>query len=325
MRILSMKVILISFGVVSFAMGIKFCTPLFNQVPVIWSIILPWTRPPYLYLIVNGIIITIAASSRFHKVTSSPSISYERLDSVKTPPPSDFASFPVQPEISAADERSLLEDESENSVVEVKAMLINGAKVDIDPTGEEIDADAEIGGEDKVVISTSTYIPPHTIISPVQTEFLPPPVREKPLDPPPFRHRKIIRNSKGARIPRVTRSKRHETLERTWNMITEGHQIPPTKHLKKSDTWQRHEHHEITSPPDDVPKSNTFKTHTSYKSPIESPLRLASSTEISRELSPSQDELNRKVEAFIEKFNEEMRLQRQESLDQYMEMINRGV
>ncbi|CAI9756507.1 unnamed protein product [Fraxinus pennsylvanica] len=253
-------------------MGIKFSAPLFNQVPVIWSVFLSWMRPPYLYLIVNGIIITIAASSRFHQAASSPSIPSERLYSIKIPPSSDFASFPGQPEISAADESSLLEYESENSAVEVKAVLVNGAKVDIDPTGEEIDADAEIGCEDKFVISSSMYIPPHAIISPdVQSEFLLP-VREKPLVPSPFRHR----NSKDTRLRRVARSKRHETLESTWNMITKGHQIPLSK---KSDTPQHHEHHVTTSRPDHVPKSKTFKNRMNHESLLESSLSLSLRTE----------------------------------------------
>ncbi|XP_022848214.1 uncharacterized protein LOC111370634 [Olea europaea var. sylvestris] len=323
----SMKLFLVLFVIVSFAMAIKFSTPfivdfVFNQLPVIWSIILSWTKPPYLYIIINGIIITIAATSRFHQTTSLPSVPPQRLVSVKTPPPLDFPSFPVQPEIRAVDVPPLLEYESEKRIVEVKAVLVNGTKVDIDQTEEEIEADTELAGEDKFVTWSSTWTPPHRIISPdVQSELLLP-VREKHLAPSTFRHRKTNRaNSKGAKVPKVTRQKRQETLEDTWKIIMEARQVPPTK----SDTWQRSGHQLTTSRPDHVPKSKTSKNRVNYESPFEAPLRLSSSTKISKESSLSKDELNQRVEAFIKQFNEEMRLQRQESLNQSMEMINHEV
>lgn len=122
----------------------------------------------------------------------------------------------------------------------------------------------------------------------------------------------------------MARPKKQETLESTWKMITEGRHVPLTRHMKKSDTWDPH-----ATPAMDhlttVPKSATFKDRIDRESSPLPPQAAAAVARIRKEPSLGQDELNRKVEAFIHKFNEDMRMQRQESLNQYMEMIKRGV
>lgn len=131
----------------------------------------------------------------------------------------------------------------------------------------------------------------------------------------------------GGKALRVSKPKRHETLENTWKTITEGRPIPLTRHLKKSDTWETHGRHNNTTamdpPPRKTRKSETLKDRTNEPS---SALVVSSPApgKLRKEPSLSQDDLNRRVEAFIKKFNEEMRLQRQESLNQYREMISRG-
>nr|DAD49146.1 TPA_asm: hypothetical protein HUJ06_019083 [Nelumbo nucifera] len=111
-------------------------------------------------------------------------------------------------------------------------------------------------------------------------------------------------------------------------MITAGRPMPLTRHLKKWETWEIHGRHSNPSQgtqeptPAKVKKAETFRDRTNLETSLSpSP---GGSGKLRKEPSLNQDELNRRVEAFIKKFNEEMRLQRQESLNQYREMINRG-
>nr|GFD45363.1 CFE protein [Tanacetum cinerariifolium] len=61
-------------------------------------------------------------------------------------------------------------------------------------------------------------------------------------------------------------------------------------------------------------KLETFNDHTD---------RVLASQKFRKEGSPSQDELNQRAEAFIKKFYDDLRSQRQESLQRYMDIMNR--
>ena len=55
---LSLKLVLISTGVLTMAMALKVSVSVVSdfvvsEVPSIWSIVLTWLRPPYLYIVIN--------------------------------------------------------------------------------------------------------------------------------------------------------------------------------------------------------------------------------------------------------------------------------
>lgn len=114
----------------------------------------------------------------------------------------------------------------------------------------------------------------------------------------------------------VSKAKRQDTLESTWKTITEGRPVPISRHLKKSETLKKPETQNLTHKT--MKKSETFSDRSSTNSNSNSS---SPSAKLKKEASLSQDELNRRVEAFINKFNQEMRLQRQHSLNQYREII----
>ncbi|PKA47907.1 hypothetical protein AXF42_Ash016253 [Apostasia shenzhenica] len=88
-RIFSVKVIGVSVAVLSAAVALRLAAPglagfIAAEAPRVYGSVTTWLTPPYLYFIVNGIIISIAASARFQKPVGS---SQPALDPVLSNPP----------------------------------------------------------------------------------------------------------------------------------------------------------------------------------------------------------------------------------------------
>ncbi|XP_004293570.1 PREDICTED: uncharacterized protein LOC101303095 [Fragaria vesca subsp. vesca] len=353
--LVSLRILLISTGVVALALAMKLYVPLVfefavSNLPLIWTSCKSLLRPPYLYVVVNAIIITIAASSMFHH--DRPQAKLPSSESESTPPPvvyhhredevepavvykhiQEDVAPPVVYERREQDVAAppVVYDHKEEAVVKEVTSMVLFNNDSAEPVAE-VDHDPE----DEIEVSGAKWMTPKNVTKFDDIVLL----AEKPLISSRFSHRKLARSTpEGGRPLRVSKApKRHDTLENTWKTITEGRSIPLSRHMKKSDTWDHHgrggggggvnggvEVDEETSQA--VHKSKTFKDLTNQQKVVTMAAVNSSSPaaiKLRKEPSLSQDELNRKVEAFIHKFNEDMRLQRQESLNQFMEMNNRG-
>ncbi|KAH9603194.1 hypothetical protein KSS87_021914 [Heliosperma pusillum] len=272
------KAVVVSTGVVSIAVILKQSLPitleiLTNELPYICSSFRhSWLQPPYLYLLINCIILSIVASSKLHpRVSDSP-----------------------LPEKSAV---AVFDEAVKNDVV------FGYVADDLAPLTVNVTAERE-----------------EVMALPAVEAAENAEEKEKPRYSARFGNRKSIKGSPEGKtmLKKVSRPKRQETLESTWRTLTEGRPMPLARHLKKSDTFSGAQQ-ELASPPVHIMKKlDTFSYGSSdpeSPSPSTSP---GSARKLRREPSLSQDELNRRVEAFIRKFNEEMRLQRQqESFNQY--------
>ncbi|KAF5478736.1 hypothetical protein F2P56_005273 [Juglans regia] len=323
--ILSLKLVLISTGVLSLAVMLKLSLPMVSdfiayEIPSIWSFLLSWLRPPYLYIVINFIIISIVASSKMQQKTD-----YPEPEMPVVQPPQEKVSRDVQ----------------EDSVVYGDGVIFGGSDYDMAKVSvsdvQVVDSEGACEGVEKKAVSDvmlmnaseEAVLTRSAWTGSLQRKdslevFISNNENEKPPVSVRFAHRRPLKASPEAgKALRVSKPKRQETLENTWKTITEGRSMPLTRHLKKSDTWESHMRHnqptDENTPPR-VKKSETFSDRSANSSLSPSPV----SGRLRKEPSLGQDELNRRVEAFIKKFNEEMRLQRQESLNQYHEMIRRG-
>ncbi|MED6182423.1 hypothetical protein PIB30_028285 [Stylosanthes scabra] len=258
---LSLKVVALSAALFFTALGVKASLPLLTtHLPTLWNLCLLCFKPPFIYILLNAIIISIVASSKFFH--------HNPFDT-----PHHVNPLPVNPPLSKT-----LQQEEEDE--------------------EEVEKEIDVG-----VVEESALIPLKSIDKEISPEYLISPM-EKPLLSARFGHRKPPKSipeggsgsTTGKSLRVVARAKRHETLENTWKAITEGRAIPLSRHVRKCEQESN--------------KCESLKEH---------PRALA----LRREPSLSQEELNRRVEAFIRNFNHQMRLQRQQSLEeQYKLMLN---
>ncbi|CAN6546518.1 unnamed protein product [Malus baccata var. baccata] len=332
----SLKIVLISSGVVALALAMKLSVPMATEfvashLPVMCSYFRSLFRPPYLYVLINCIIITIAASSRFngHGRSPQPKLQPEsESEASVSDPPAVYESMyresevvhelkykvVIKPESEAIYEPRYREPEVVYELT--SAVVINGYVEEAEAA--EIKDDRKY--EDKLVI-----LPPKSML---ESDEIALPV-EKPRVSARFSHRKPARSiPEGGRPLRVAKPKRNDTLENTWKAITEGRPMPLSRHTKKTETLPNHGRQlqvDLTSAVDTsvMVKAETFKEPTN-QSLTTVATGDGSGGRLKKEPSLSQDELNRQVEAFINKFNDEMRMQRQQSLDQYKKMVNGG-
>uniref|UniRef100_J3MM20 DUF4408 domain-containing protein n=1 Tax=Oryza brachyantha TaxID=4533 RepID=J3MM20_ORYBR len=140
---------------------------------------------------------------------------------------------------------------------------------------------------------------------------------EKPLVSARIGRKPAKASPEGSRALGVSRPRKEQTLESTWKAITEGRAPPLARHLKKSDTWETRPGRRPSGGEDAPPPAPAMRKAETFN-------EAGGGRKVRREPSLGQDELNRRVEAFINKFNMEMRLQRQGALKHYNDMISRG-
>lgn len=290
--LLSPKLGILSFSVLCIAMVLKLSLPAvtefaYSELPSIWTVVMTWLRPPYLYLVINGIIITLVASSKLHPhkviIDSPPEI----LAVTPMPMALVYAEVDGYPktEYAISSDAELVEVYKDvlPEVVEKRMVMTRHHDEAREKLSEANSVDERIR-DDELAVPESQRAPKSEDLS--VSLYKQPPILE------------------GGRALRASKPKRQETLEATWQTITDGHPMLTTRDLDKSATGCRHLHQD----PDPVmTKSETIH---------DSDDRHISVRELKKEPSLSQDELNRKVEAFINKSHEDMRLQRLKSLNQ---------
>lgn len=281
-------------------------TFLISTIPSFWSSTKVFLSPPYIYILLNFVIVAIVASSTLHhqsqiiKPLKKALLHTEKslnLNFGFKSEEDEAAVFEVTASQEATNDSRLQDqewknvaftqnqEEEEEEVIKSMVVVAAAASVDknVDPSTETSDDEALSGKSGEITGEADGE----------EKAGLP-----KPEEP-------------------------DDSLDSVWKAIMESQGRPATWKLKKRNTWD--------SPPRvvaaaaaaravalpaaagpcgrELRKSDTFRE------------RVAST----REKSTNQDELHRRADEFIRKINNDLRLQREESDQRHIEMVNRGV
>jgi len=254
-----------------------------------------WLTPPYLFFLLNCIILAIFANSRgAHrpKFNLAPNHSHDEpqepdhhrhFSQVKEIGVSRQDSAPEENEIIHCEEAEVIDSGSAIPLLEVEKRTNSSEAAAWKPDGGIASADDR---SNKMLASAR------------------------------FTRRKVSVHESACKSLRVTQKHKEETFESVWKKITEGRHPPLTRHLRSTPNNPDGSRNDHSSP------SARRRREEESSAPPRRGGRGAGS--LKRETSVGVDDLNKRVEAFIEKFNADMRLQKKESLLHYMEMMNRG-
>jgi len=296
------KLVLMSIGIISTLILFKVAIIpytfdlVLSTLPQLWFSIRTWFTIPFLYIIVNFIIITIVASSSFSDPNHTTTSILET-----TTNPIEIENQTNEPNQEEKEVEVVEEEQEEKRVVEVKDSELFYNKFITDPIPEKCSKDFYLPDSDDKVKDFGLFF----------NKFITDPSPEKCCN--------------DYNLPDSGDKGDDDSLEATWKAIMEGQEKTKKPHLKKSGTWTARivkaepfrnnggfcggDDDHVAWAERELKKSETFNDRASLK----------------REKSMSPEELNKRAEAFIKKFNNQMKLQRMESYQRFMKSVNRRV
>ncbi|OIW20164.1 hypothetical protein TanjilG_04617 [Lupinus angustifolius] len=254
-----------------------------------------WLSLPFIYIIVNFIIITIAASSNFHHKRTPFSDPHKHT---YTPTMvSEICTHPTEPEIEnnePMEEAKEIGHEEQEKVVEDFGLPFNKYIIESSLKRKQINdpKEEEEAKEEEQVRE----------------------VKEFGMSFNKF----ITHSSPFEKYSNDDDGDGDDSMEATWRTIMEGQGKIKKPQMKKSETWGARitkaepfsENGEVDDhvawAQNEFKKSETFNDRVSLR----------------RDKSMSQEELNQRAEHFIKMFNNQMKLQRLESHQRFLDMVN---